>query len=405
MNKTYFPLFILLVSLLVCASCRTQHEAIMGDAIRFGDDVTTTYTHKDGKFKNLYSQSEPVSLYTKNGVDKKEVANLKSFIRQKNQGHQTTGYYALDLGLDRIEYVRKHQFKNDPNTKYYIVYMTDGLDNASVQLAKNKKQLWFINSEDKYVKRIQKKIKNTMGVCKQKQNTFQIFPIMFVGKDMQANLAKRGLKTKEDILKAANEDMQSYRGASKGASVPEVILGTDFKEITRDFQELFASSGFEFYVPTGYRNQRVRMILENDKKEKIQIEGTLKKKWFKWCLTDIQYPENVTIMKSASGKPKTIKELYAINDSKELSAIFRLEEIQLNGKKFHIKHATQEHGKYFETNTEYELSKLANTNAYVLLIMDESASLGDQTKNEQKAMEDILDIVMKSTSPTKTSAK
>jgi len=405
MNRTYFPLFILLVSLLVCVSCRTQHEAIMGDAIRFGDDVTTTYTHKDGKFKNLYYQSDPVSLYTKNGVDKKEVANLKSFIRQKKQGHQTTGYYALDLGLDRIEYVRKHQFKNDPNTKYFIVYMTDGLDNASVQLAKNKKQLWFINSEDQYVKRIQKKIKNAMGVCKPRQNTFQIFPILFVGKDMQANLAKRGLTTKEDILKAANEDMQSYRGASKGAAVPEVILGTDFKEITRDFQELFASSGFEFYVPTGYRNQRVRMILENDKKEKIQIEGTLKKKWFKWCLTDIQYPDNVTVMKSASGKPKPIKELYAINDSKELSAVFRLEEIHLNDKKFHIKHATQEHGKYFETNTEYELSKLANTNAYVLLIMDESTSLGDQTKNEQKAMEDILDIVLKSTSPTKTSAK
>ena len=365
MNRTYFPLFILLVSLLVCVSCRTQHEAIMGDAIRFGDDVTTTYTHKDGKFKNLYYQSDPVSLYTKNGVDKKEVANLKSFIRQKKQGHQTTGYYALDLGLDRIE---------------YCMSLND--------------LLW-----------IQKKIKNTMGVCKPRQNTFQIFPILFVGKDMQANLAKRGLTTKEDILKAANEDMQSYRGASKGAAVPEVILGTDFKEITRDFQELFASSGFEFYVPTGYRNQRVRMILENDKKEKIQIEGTLKKKWFKWCLTDIEYPDNVTVMKSASGKPKPIKELYAINDSKELSAVFRLEEIHLNDKKFHIKHATQEHGKYFETNTEYELSKLANTNAYVLLIMDESTSLGDQTKNEQKAMEDILDIVLKSTSPTKTSAK
>ena len=404
MKKSYIQLFIL-ISLLVCSSCRVQHEAIKGDAIRFSDDVTTTYTHRDGKFKNLYSQSEPVSLFDKNGVNKTEVANLKSFIHKKHQGNQTTGYYALDLALDRVEYVRKHQFKNDPNTKFYIVYMTDGLDNASVQLAKNKKQLWFINSEEKYAKRIQKKIKNTMGVFKLRQNTFQIFPIMFIGKDMQANLAKRGLESKEDILKAANEDMQSYRGASKGTTPPEVILGTDFKEITKDFQELFASSGFEFYIPTGYRNQRVRMILENDKKEEIRLEGTLKKKWFKWCLTDIQYPDNVTVMKSASGKPKTIKELYAINDSKELSAIFRLEEIQLNGKKFHIKHATQEHGKYFETNTEYELSKLANTNAYVLLIMDESASLGDQTKNEQKAMEDILDIVMKSTTPTKTSAK
>ena len=61
MKKSYIQLFIL-ISLLVCSSCRVQHEAIMGDAIRFSDDVTTTYTHRDGKFKNLYSQSEPVML-------------------------------------------------------------------------------------------------------------------------------------------------------------------------------------------------------------------------------------------------------------------------------------------------------------------------------------------------------
>lgn len=398
MKKTNFKALLLLIAVMFSTSCAVKHEAILGDAIRFSDDATTSYTHKDGKFKNLSEQSGPNQLYGRAGVNYGEVNKLKEFIHRNHSAKNTAGYYALDLGLDRVSYVRRHQFKHDPNTKYYIIYMTDGLDNASVQLAKNKKQLWFISSEQAYAKRIQRKIKKTMGALKLNQNTFKIFPIMFLGSDLQTNYKKRGLKTMAEIEKAAKEDMQYYRGSSKGTSAPEVILGTDFKKITKDFQEMFASTGFEFYVPTGYRNQQIRMTLENDNKETIQIEGTLKKKWFMWCLTDIKYASNVTIPDQRvlhRGQP--LKELYASNrkDKTALSAFFRLDDIKLNGKNFKVKYASQEHGKYYETNTEYEAAKSANADAYILLIMDESASLGNQTKNEQKAMEDILDIVIK----------
>jgi len=397
MKKTYFQLLFLPIFVFL-SSCRTTHEAIMGDVIRFSDDVTTTYDYKDGKFKNLSFQSEPIKLYGEKGVNKGEVSKMKNFIHKDHRANATSGYYALDLGIDRVKYVRKHQFKHDPNTKYYIVYMTDGLDNASVQLAKNKKQIWFINSEERYVKHIQKKIKNAMGIFKSKQNTFQIFPMMFIGQDMLDNFSKRGLQTKEERIKAANDYMQSYRGASKGTLTPEVILGEDFKDITRGFEEMFKSAGYEFYIPKGYNKRKVRMTLVNDKKEEIQIEGVLKKKWFKWCFTDITYPSNVTIPdKRVINAGDKLKELYAYNDNKDLHAKFRIDEIKLDGKNYVVKNATQEHehSGFYETNTEYDANQLANTNAYVLLIMDESTSLGNKTKDEQKAMEDILNIIIK----------
>lgn len=385
---------------LFVVSCVTQHKAVMGDAIRFSDDAQTSYTHKDGKFKNLSNQSTPYELYGRNGVNYGEVEKLKKFIHYNHGGSETAGYYALDLGLDRVNYVRRHYFKYDPSTKFYIIYMTDGLDNTSVQVARNHKQLWFTTRESSYAKQIQQKIKRTMGLFKLKQNTFKIFPIMFIGNDVKKNMEKRGLNTIEDVKREVAKEMQYYRGASRGTAAPEVLLGTDFNEITKDFKEMFASSGFEFYVPVGYRGQRIRMNLVNEKGEEVQVEGTLKKCWFQWCLTNITYSPNVTILDQRLlylGKP--LKKLYARNgkDTKATSAIFRMDEIKLNGKNYKVTAATQEHGKYYETNSEYKLQRLDNSDAYIMLVMDESVSLGEHIKEEQKTMSDIVDIIMKST--------
>lgn len=397
MEKGYLKTFFY-ISISICfMSCVVKHQAVLGDAIRFSDDAECSYTHEDGVFKNLHRQSAPYMLYTQDGIQSNQLLKMKKFIRKNSRVNATAGYYALDLGLDRVKYVRQHYFKHDPNTKYYIIYMTDGLDNTSVQVAHNHGQIWFTMKEETYAKRIQRKMKNTMGALKLRQNTFKVFPIMFIGDDMKINMAKRGLKTEADIMKAAAEDMKYYRGSSRGTSTPEVLLGTNFEEITKNFGEMFASSGFEFYVPVGYNGQQVRMTLTNEKGEVIQIEGKLRKKWFSWCLTNIKYPHNVSIPDQRflyRGKP--IKELYASNrkDKKALSAFFRMEDIKLNGKNYKVIAAEQEHGKYYETNTEYEAFKKTNTNAYILLIMDVSTSLGDETENEKKAMEDILDIIM-----------
>lgn len=381
-------------------SCRVQHEAIMADVIRFSDDAETSYSHKDGKFKNLYDQSEPYRLYGKNGVNNTDLNNMKQFIRGKETGNATAGYYALDLGLARTEYVRKHQFKNDPYTKFYIIYMTDGLDNASIQVAKNHKQLWFTSEETAYAKQIQRKMKRVMGVFKLQQNTFQVFPIMFLGEDMQANMKKRGANTLEERKRLAAEDMQYYRGASKGTTIPEVLVETDYKQVVKGFEGVLASSGFEFHVPVGYRNQRIRMTLTNDQGKKIQIEGVLKKSWGSWYLKEITYSDGVTIPDQRYMYRKNpLKEVAAVNSknaSKSLAAVFRLDDIRLDGKNFKVKTAVQEHRRntYFETNTEYELYKRNLSDCYVMLIMDVSNSLRDRLKDEQQALEDIVKIIL-----------
>lgn len=398
MKKCYVKALFFTAVTLITTSCAVQHEAILGDAIRFSDDAYSSYSHSKGIFKNLKYQSVPYKLYYQGSVRNEDIQKMKDFIRADHQGKFTAGYYALDLGLDRVRYIRKNYFKHDQNTKFYIIYMTDGLDNTSVQVAKNNKQIFFTNRAEGYAKHIQRKIKRTMGVFKIRQNTFKIFPMMFLGNDIMSNMNKRGLTSIEDIKNAVKEDMKYYRGSSKGTSTPEVLLGTNFLEITQDFEEMFESSGFDFYVPVGYRGENIRMNLEDADGKEIQIEGTLKKKWFMWCLTNIKYPNNVTIPDQRllyRGKP--LKELYASNrnDMKATQANFRMDDIKLNGKNFKVSYTSQDHGKYYETNSEYDAYKRNNNDAYVLLIMDESGSLGDQTQAEKNAMQDILDIIMK----------
>lgn len=374
----------------------------MADAIRFSDDAVTSYTHKDGKFKNMREQSAPYSLYTKSGINKKDLEALRKFIRRPETGNATAGYYALDLGLDRTRYVRRHYFKNDPDTRFYIIYITDGLDNAGVQVARNHSQLWFTNDEEAYAKHIQQKMKNVMGEFKSQQNTFQVFPIMFLGEDMQENMKKRGAKTMEEYKQLAAEDMQYYRGASKGVTVPEVLVETDYKKVAKDFEEILASAGFEFHVPVGYRNQQIRMTLTNDHGQDIWIEGTLKKDGFEWSLTDITYSDGVTIPDQRyayRNKPLTSVSSINQSDTKALQVIFRLDDIRLDGKTFRVHKAVQEHKRngFYETNTEYELYKRSISNTYVMLIMDVSNSLRGRLKDEQQAMEDIINVILKTT--------
>lgn len=397
MKKHYFQFLLFVVTTMVISSCQVQHDVVYGDAIRFSDDAITSYSHADGKFKNLKSQSEPFLLLDTKGANKEGMNQMSEFLHRVDSGNATAGYYALDLALDRVKYVRKHQFKHDPNTRYFIVYLTDGLDNVSVRVAKNHKQLWFINSEDRYAKRIQRKMKKVMGVFKIKQNAFQVYPIMYLGDDMARIMKDRGAKTLADQKKEAAEAMEYYRGASKGTEVPEVLVETDFKKVAKDFEDALGSTGFQFQIPVGYRNQRVRMNLKNAKGEKVQIEGTFKRSFFKWRLKDITYTDGASIPDQRPlfrNKPLT-KLTASAGDRKALFAVFRMDQIKLNGKNFKVAGTpTQEHmrnGK-FEINTEYKKSNFSDI--YVLLVMDESGSVGSKLKSEQKAMEEILNVIM-----------
>lgn len=128
--------FLLLLIALAFNSCATVREnRLMGDVIGFSDDVQTSFDYQPGFFKNFMPQSNPYDL-----LNPSERNEMDKFIRSIPDGQNTVGYYALDMVLDRIKYVRKKVMHKDPETKYYIVLLTDGLDNGSTVVAQNNHQ-------------------------------------------------------------------------------------------------------------------------------------------------------------------------------------------------------------------------------------------------------------------------
>ena len=162
-KKSILKSIALFAIVLLSASCATTHEILLGDVISFGDDAITSYKCRKGKTKNNYKQGEPYILYTPSkGTDFSERFKMQSRINNTRMENNTAGIYAMDIALDRVKYIRKHQLKGDHNAKYYVIYMTDGLDNISVQVASNNKQGKYKNP-DKYKKKMEKKIKKISG--------------------------------------------------------------------------------------------------------------------------------------------------------------------------------------------------------------------------------------------------
>ena len=120
--------FLLTIMIIALNSCVTIREnRLMGDVIGFSDDVQTSF-----KKINNTMYTDPYNLLSSNGR-----SNMDAFIRNIPDGQNTVGYYALDIALDRVKYVRNKIMHKDPETKYYIILLTDGLDNGSVVAAQN----------------------------------------------------------------------------------------------------------------------------------------------------------------------------------------------------------------------------------------------------------------------------
>lgn len=103
---------------------------------------------------------------------------LQKELRGIQQEDNTAGIYAMDKGLDRIKYVQRRIFKKDPNTKYYMIFMTDGLDNISVQVAKNEKGVNY-KTPEKYKEKLRKKIVKITR-CNKREKMILIFILLFL---------------------------------------------------------------------------------------------------------------------------------------------------------------------------------------------------------------------------------
>ena len=149
-QQSLFKAFLCLSFIFVMASCATKHKIMLADVITFSDDAQASYLTS-----NKAQQLPPYVIYQEDEVDNISEDNYKSdgaFALKKQlmnfkkmQGKNTAGYYAMDLGLDRVKYVKNKILKGDKQSKFYIIYITDGLDNISVQAAKNHNKGTYAN--------------------------------------------------------------------------------------------------------------------------------------------------------------------------------------------------------------------------------------------------------------------
>lgn len=365
------------------ASCATvNNNFYRGDVIGFSDKPITNYTTARGVFMNLKRQDEPCNLRSQTGID-----SLKQQIEAVPMGNNTTTYYAMELAAKRIKYVRRKIAKNDPATKYYIFLLTDGLDNASPQVAKKEKMCILERTPEQYKKRVQRKLKSAMGLFH--KNLFEVYPMLYKGDDLQKTQTENG-KTDDMFNNYLREEMNCFRYSSRGEA-PKVIIEKNLNLIADTLREKFEKTSYTFRVPRSYAGKKIRMTLTNSHNETISFTARVKKSLFSYSLTDIDLlsPE-ASFEGSHNEKPIKADKLY--KDDK-INAYFVLEDVRYGEKKhrYNLDGLTfkqdyyEERHNLWQTNTEYVEIKEKAIDTYFIVVIDGSYSLdGGKEAYERK---------------------
>ena len=363
-----------LISVTLIASCATENPRFFrGDVIGFSDNVKTSYTTESrGLFMNLKDQSDPFNLLGDEG--KRE---MKTSIDRVPRGENTTAYYAMELAAMRVKYIRKKVAKRDPKTKYYIFLLTDGLDNASPQVAKSDGRTLFTISPEKYQKRLQKKMKRAMGFWS--KNTFEVYPLVYEGEDMQESKKMNNLTDREYEAKL-REWMACFRYSSNGEA-PEMISASSFETIIESLKERLVENSYTFKVPKSYSGKKIRMEFRNGSGTlETTLTADLKKSLGKYYLENIQLTKGATI--------STYGRIASESDFPDnVNAYFTIKDFKLNGKAYQPKNSniTQDYeaqSGYWQRNSEYSEVQNKSINTYFILVIDGSRSLDG--KNHDK---------------------
>ena len=378
--------FLLTIMIIALNSCVTIREnRLMGDVIGFSDDVQTSF-----KKINNTMYTDPYNLLSSNGR-----SNMDAFIRNIPDGQNTVGYYALDIALDRVKYVRNKIMHKDPETKYYIILLTDGLDNGSVVAAQNHHK-GIYKDIDSYIKKLDKKKSLIMGP-KNKQDYLQIYPILFTAGDLEKMRTSNNMDD-ATFNKYVMSMMEGYRWASAGVETPKPIYGDNLDNLVKAFEEQFAIQGFEFLIPKGYLNKRIRMTMEDLSGNKVSIEGTFAKKGMNFVFKDIKFGEGLVSESVPSGGMIKSKNQ---SEKGSLLSVFMIDNLKLNGKPFKIntdvntiEQQFMDYG-FFVTNSEYQSQAESRKNAYVIMIIDGSKSFKENSKIAKEKAIEMRKIVTK----------
>lgn len=401
-TKNIFRQLVLIVAVLLSASCATtKHNVLMGDVITFSEDAKTSWVTEKRGGKEW--QSDPIVIHSENiPYDKNAVLKLKKqYQNDVRYGINTSLVYALDLGLKRVKYIRKHQLKNDKLAKYYIFLLTDGLDNTSVDVARNNKMGNYKDLEA-YQKKIQQKIKKVMGGGKD-QNFFQIWPMLQIGKDLVELREQLHYSPDKFIDFCKTNIMSPYKGSSIATSDMEPIVAYEFATIKTKVEEAFNKASYDFYVPKGYIGKRIVMRLVDERGRKTWFKGRVVKKGGRYYLREMELGDRLTI-----NDKEQLMELEAIKDAdkKAIKIWFHIDGLKMDGDAFKVDVDNDESSKqYVETqmagqtieqyNSEYDKKAKPMIDTYFLLIMDASQSVGNQVKAEQAVMNQVIESITK----------
>ena len=363
----------------VFASCASiNNRFYQGDVIGFSNTPTTSYTEARGVFMNMKHQNNPYDLRDANGF-----ASLETEIKSVQRGDNTTAYYAMELAANRIKYVRRKIAKNDPNTKYYIFLLTDGLDNASPEVAKDEKMFLFHRTPEQYQKRVHNKLKSAMGFWN--KNLFEVYPMLYLGSDLKETQRMNGI-TMDSLKRYMANEMECFRYSTRGQEhAPEVYQADNFADIMRELEKRFRTSTYTFRVPKSYAGKEIRMNIlmkgKNGQTTKIPfLTARMKKSLFSYTLTDIEFHNGFSATLNES---KTIKSY-----DEGVNAFFVLTNLRYENEAYYPKPAdvSQDYKStsgVWQMNSEYREVTEQAIDTYFILVIDGSSSLDGKGTNNQ----------------------
>jgi len=398
-----FPFFCFLGVFLT--SCATQYsEKMYADVIGFNDTIMPSYLQPSNNQKDTDVVKPIPGVSTPEGrpynlLNQIEANAMKNAIERIPSGQNTAALYALDIGLDRITEINRNYMERDPNSRYYIVFFTDGIDNASVDMAIRSRRGNYPRGSagrEAYGIAMQNRMRqilkryNFLGIGKPNTtNSFQSYVLLFRGDD----LASYNEDTLATIL--------SPFTASQNAPTPDVIMDRNMNTLLEKFKNEFVIPTFSFSVPKDYVGRRVRMQLNTreDMFFEADLRHQVKRKWFKkidyYTLEDITVSNEFTFKEFNRGIVIEMdKDVYDVHSN---TVSFTINELKLGDKSFSVRRneVSQWHHDYgnWVKNTEYTGTGGGKKNAYILLIMDTSLSLGANSTAARRTAGEIISFI------------
>jgi hypothetical protein len=338
-------------------------------------------------------------FYQLSGNEDEYAANLAAIgetIHSLGRGSNTALFYSMDVALDRIKAIFRNSVRDtrntlvrDTDTRYYIVILTDGLDNISTQLARNSGRGRY-NNVDEYAAKLQERMSTVFGKGNT-TNIFQSYVLVFKGADLLGN----------GFTDAVIRGRMAPLTGAQNAPRPQPIVSDDTRELltqfVTQFRETYTYTSFSFLIPKGYadKNSRVSMQLVDAFGNDCAFEGTFVRGSGgflsgegRYTFEDIQTSEGFTFTELETG---VLKE--DITEKNPTNARFTITHLRHKNTLYEVadnKQYIYDDGAW-RMNSERSGAGGKDRNAYVLLLLDRSSSLTDE--DVQMTEETVLYII------------